>query len=327
VRIKPYHRKRLIYYLNEFYKRYPNEKFTIFHYVKYFKARLKNNKDAWVSVSGQTGEGKSYKVLMSMILFGRPMNLIDNVTYLPSGNEIIDKFNKLNFNCLLVDEAAKDLRSVDWYKRSNKDVSTKAMTDRFKNNWIFLNIPNFDELAKSLKRTNIIFRAIVVYRTDTYARVIVQRRSRNWRDEDAWGDKKANLMYKNVQKRHREISNDMILSIERKQSTYVMDFIIPNLELILPDVTDEYQRLKLESREHEEIIDDGKPNPYKDKYENLMAMISKILVHNQLGLGRVRVTKTEIAGKLGIGIQTLNRYLAIEPQKFKKTRGIDGEDK
>jgi len=262
-----------------------------------------------------------------MILFGRPMNLIDNVTYLPSGNEIIDKFNKLNFNCLLVDEAAKDLRSVDWYKRSNKDVSTKAMTDRFKNNWIFLNIPNFDELAKSLKRTNIIFRAIVVYRTDTYARVIVQRRSRNWRDEDAWGDKKANLMYKNVQKRHREISNDMILSIERKQSTYVMDFIIPNLELILPDVTDEYQRLKLESREHEEIIDDGKPNPYKDKYENLMAMISKILVHNQLGLGRVRVTKTEIAGKLGIGIQTLNRYLAIEPQKFKKTRGIDGEDK
>jgi len=49
------HRERLIYYLNEFYQHYPSEKHTIFHFVKYFKLRLKNNKDAWCSVSGDTG--------------------------------------------------------------------------------------------------------------------------------------------------------------------------------------------------------------------------------------------------------------------------------
>jgi len=82
-------RAKLTYYLKEFYKKYPHEKFTIFHAVKSFKKRLKENRrDAWVGVAGDTGTGKSLFALTFMVLFGRPMNLNKNVAYVPKGNEI-----------------------------------------------------------------------------------------------------------------------------------------------------------------------------------------------------------------------------------------------
>lgn len=48
-------RKKLIAYLKKFYEYYPSERYTIFHFVKYFKLRLKNNKDAWMGVADETG--------------------------------------------------------------------------------------------------------------------------------------------------------------------------------------------------------------------------------------------------------------------------------
>jgi len=48
-------RNKLEIYLKEFYKYYPREKYTVFHFVRNFKRRLKDNKDAWCGVSGTTG--------------------------------------------------------------------------------------------------------------------------------------------------------------------------------------------------------------------------------------------------------------------------------
>ena len=321
------HRRKLKYYLDKFYRCYPNEKWTVLQFVKFFKERLKNNKDAWMGVSGETGAGKSLMAITCMILFGRPMNLNNNVTYLPSGEEIVDKFNKLSFNCLLIDEAAKDLRSINWQKKSQQSVTTKAQTDRFKNNWLFLNLPNFNEFTKSLRTTSIQFRAIVLYRTNKYARIVIHRKSRNWRDEDPWKDKIANDLYKKIEKNH-ELDNLTMIDIERRLPNTVMDFIIPNLELILPEITTEYERLKILSRTIEE--DEGRTAPlfnmYKAKYENVMAIITKTLVYNELHIGKINVTKTEIAKKLGISTSTLRNYLDMDTRVFEKTRGIISEE-
>ena len=77
MKIKPAHRKKAINFLKEFYSRYPNERWTIFHFVKYFKLRQKNKRDVWMGVSGETGTGKSLFVILSMILHGRPLDLKD----------------------------------------------------------------------------------------------------------------------------------------------------------------------------------------------------------------------------------------------------------
>jgi len=323
LKIKKHHREKLHYYLKNFYKCFPSEKHTIFHFVKYFKARQKNNKDAWLGVSGDTGSGKSLFVLMTMILHGSRMNLTDNVSYIPRGDEITSKFDKLNRQCLLIDEAAREMRSVNWQSKQQQGVNVKAMTDRFKQNWVFLNMPNFNEFTKSMRRTNLIFRAIVAYRTDRFARIIIQRKSRNWRSDDPWDDKRANELYEKFERKNKgALDNETILKIERDLPNTIMDFIVPNLELILPEVTKEYERLKIDSRQtKEEIINESKRNIYKEKYEDLLKMVTKVLNDNSLGIGKVNVPKSKMAEAVGVSISTFRKYLDSPLKSRKKAPG------
>jgi DNA invertase Pin-like site-specific DNA recombinase len=291
------------------------------------KMRIKNKKDAWIGVSGDTGGGKSLFTLMFLALFGRrPCSLDYNVTYIPKGDEIVDKFNKLNKNVLIIDEAAKEMRSVNWQSKKQQRVNVKAMTDRFKSNVVFLNMPQFDEFTKSMRRGSIMFRCILVYRTATHARIILQRKSRNWRSDDPWGDKLANSLYESHEnKRRLTITNETILEIERSIPNTVMDFMIPNLELILPDITAEYERLKIKSRENEKVEDtkqENKPNFYKNKYQLLLNKVSKILIDNRLEIGKVRVSRSTIARELGISSNLLKEYYTaplIEDLNFRKS--------
>lgn len=322
-RINHTHRKRLTYFLKKFYENQTAEKYTIFHFVRYFKQRLKEDKlDAWISVSGDTGVGKSYFVLMTMILFGRPMNLVDNVAYIPRGNQIMKMFDKLNFQSLLIDEAARELRSVNWQSKQQQGVNMKAMTDRFKNNLVFLNMPNFAEFTKSMKRGNIQFRAILPFRDQLTARVFIQRKSRNWRSPDPWGDEKLNKIYEKSEKRFKGLDNDQILHIERSSHAHVMDFSIPDLSIILPDVINEYERLKKLSREEDpqEISQESK-DKYRKKYEDLMAEVSHLLLDNPLQMGTVQVTRARVAKALGISVATLDNYR----KRRKERRGRDTE--
>jgi len=329
-------RQKLTFYLKQFYKMYPQEKFTIFHAVKSFKRRLKDNRDAWIGVAGDTGTGKSLFALMFMVLFGRPMNLEKNVAYVPKGQEIMDKFDKLTFNCLLIDEAAREMRAVNWQNKAQQGVNTKAMTDRFKNNLVFLNMPNFNEFTKSMRKGNLQFRIIIPYRTDKYARVIIQRKSRNWRSEDPWGDELANKKYEKAEKKLKEINNDTILQIERSLPQTVMDFIIPNLEKVLPEFTAEYERLKSLSREEAKILDeagnqDKQKIKMKKELEELKSKVTKLLYYNQLNLGNMKVSQGDFAEALGMSTATFNKYLKKEikvedKEKSKNVRKIDTDE-
>ena len=305
------HREKLSYYLKEFYKRHPREKYTVFHYVKFMKARLKKNKDAWVGLSGDTGVGKSYFALMTMILFGRPMDLDKNVSYLPTGDEITKKLGKLNFQAFLVDEAAREMRAVNWHSKAQQGVNVKAMTDRFLNNLVYLNMPSFSEFTKSMRVRNFQFRIVCLYRTETHVRVIVQRKSRNWRSEDPWGDDEAAKKYKAAEKKYGELTNEIILQIEKSLAQTVMDFIVPNLALILPDIVEEYERIKFESRQEKGIDQEGVKNSWKDKYEEMMGKVSMLIMHNPLGVGHEKMTQAKVAAALGVSVSTFRKYLEV----------------
>lgn len=304
------HRFKLEAYLKGFYSYYPQEKFTVFHFIRSFKLRLKNNKDAWIAVSGETGSGKSLFVLMNMILLGRPMNLLENVAYIPRGDEIMKMFDKLNYQALLIDEAAREMRSVNWQSKQQQGVNTKAMTDRFKNNMVFLNMPNFSEFTKSMRRSNISFRCVILYRTDNYARVVVQKKSGNWRSDDPWYDTYASDIYDKHVKKNRELNSENILRIERALPNTIMDFIVPNLEIILPQITEKYDELKSRSRKQDDkIVDEAKIDKSKVQYEKMMYKVTKLLYNNDLGLGNVRVSKRDIYQSLGISSDKFNKFL------------------
>jgi len=85
----------------------------------------------------------------------------------------------------------------------------------------------------------------------------------------------------------------------------------------LPEITNEYERLKAASRvtssKHETK---SGSTYYKDKYTTLMSKVAKIIFNNELGIGKVRLTKVDTATALGCTVETLNRYISMkEPEK------------
>ena len=313
------HRIILIRRLKEFYANHPNEQFTVFQFVKQFKERHKKNKQTYVGVAGEAGSGKSLFCLTSMILYARPMDLNYNIVYIPDGDEISKKLQEMEFNVLLVDEAARALRALDFAKSEQKKVTMLAQTERFRRNWIFLCLPNFQEFTKSLRTGSIIFRIIVLYRTTTYARIVLHRRSKNWRESaDPWYDKESKKLYEKALRRG-EITNERMLGIERKSPSYIMDFIIPNLSKILPEVVNCYEKIKEDSRKKMEEQD--KPvskveNKYKTKYELTLAKVTKLMAYNTLHFGDMKVTNKDIAEALGLSYQVFNKYKNMPIEKF-----------
>lgn len=308
------HQKRLTFFLNKFYSCYPNEKYTILHYVKWMKERVtKGKKDIWEGVSGDTGGGKSYFMLMALVLYGKKRtSLTRNVTYIPKGDEIEKAFSRLNKEKLIVDEAAREMRAVNWQSKSQQSVNTKAMTDRFKGNWVSMAMPSFSEFTKSMKRSNMQFRTIVLFRTDKFARVIVQRKLSNWRADDPWYDKEADKKYDSAMRKFRgDLTDDQVLSIERSLPNTIMDFIVPDLSLILPDVCDEYERLKLASRDEGKVQEkkvQEEKNKHKGLYDDLLNRLSKVLINDELEFKKrsKAPSREELADFLGVSTYALN---------------------
>lgn len=315
-KIKVTDRKIIKKELKRFYNKYPGEAYTINWFVKKFKKRLKKyNKDAWIAVIGETSSGKSLFSLMVLILFGRPATLKKNITYIPLGSEITDKFDQLNYNVLQVDEAAREMRTVNWQSKSQQKVNLKSMTDRFRNNMVLMLMPNFNEFTKSMRQGMMLFRCIMMERTPEYVRVLVQRKSRDFRNRDPWGDEYASKIYEKISRSRKDITDEQRLNIERSLNNYVCDFIVPNLESILPHVCKRYEDLKVDSRR--QVIEDERfskfnlrMEKYKYLYENLLARVTKIIRYNRLNLGiKDKVSIKEMSKELGITDGKFKDYL------------------
>jgi predicted DNA binding protein len=312
-------REKLSKYLKKFYSMYPSEKFTVFTFVRRMKDRIKGKiievngerkrvgtKQSIMPVIASTGVGKSYFGIMCSILYGRPFSLDGNISYMPKAKEVSLKMKKLDFSTFIVDEGAVSLRSFNWQNKEQQEVTMLAQTERFRANWYFINLPNYQELTKSIRDGTSEYRIFMPYRTDTHARVILQKKSKNFRNKDAWSDDFANKMYEKLERSRKEITNDDILKIERRLPNYVMDFMIPNLELILPDVCNEYNRLKQESREEEEE-ENNKPDQWKDIFPRKAI---KCIYHDTLGLKEgVRITQEKLAKELGVSASTIRKFL------------------
>jgi len=325
--VTPRERDYLAKYLKKFYTYQFNERYTIFDFVRFFKKRHKGKMvyfgtgdekvkrrvgslQSMMLVSGSPGTGKSNFVLMTQILYGRPFNLRKNVVYLPKAMEISNKMRNLEFSTLNVDEAIKAMRNTNHYDKDQQETTMLAQTERFKANWIFFLIPNFREMTKSMREGSSEFRVVLLYRTETYARVIVQQKSPNFRSDDPWGDKEANFKYEKIIKRKKTITNTDKLKIERSLSNTVMDFMIPNLELILPNVTARYLELKAESR-IDELNSKQAERDKIDKWRDIIApKLVRIIYDDTLGLREgARITKKALKTELSISNELLNKLL------------------
>ena len=89
-----------------------------------------------------------------------------------------------------------------------------------------------------------------------------------------------------------------------------MDFKIPNLELILPEVTNRYLELKEQSRideQNERQADEERVDKWRDI---ILPKAIRIIVDDTMGIREgVRLTKKSLTTELGISNEVLNQLL------------------
>ena len=119
-------------------------------------ARQHNNKDAWILVTGDLGDGKStlsIELLRKLTrLNGYKWSLKKNVLFNPDYNEINDKIHTVEKgSTLVVDEAAKILHARNWNQSDQIQFSIMSDRVRFRGLSIIFNI-------RMMKEVDLLFR-------------------------------------------------------------------------------------------------------------------------------------------------------------------------
>jgi len=297
-------RKKIKVYLQHYNKFLDQTSMNIFHYSRYMKQRIKQGYDAWVGVSGETGTGKSQFVLMNCALMGRRFNLKDNVAYIPQGNEISDKFDKLNGGELLIDEAGKSMRGVNWHNKDAQGVNVKAMTDRFIGNTVYMNIPDYSEFMGSTKKA-FHFRIHLLYRDETGAMVVVHRKIGYGITKEQWAETTSEKNFKDFTYKRRGSmipNNYEKLALHLRLPTYVMHFKVPALQWIVPEYVKAYEHFKKESRK-ENPEDEGKE--MGSRQQGYIKVIG-LALQSEIKAG---VPTKEMAKKYGVNIRTMQLWI------------------
>lgn len=120
-------------------------------------ARQHNNKDAWILVTGDLGDGKStlsIEILRKLTkLNGFKWSLKKNVLFNPDYNEINDKIHTIEkASTITIDEAAKILHARNWNQSDQIQFAIMSDRVRFRNLCVIFNI-------RMMKEVDLLFRS------------------------------------------------------------------------------------------------------------------------------------------------------------------------
>ena len=132
-----------------FWKKYKN--LLLFSY--FIKRRLRKNWDIVLAISGEEGVGKSSLALWLGYLVDKRFDLLKNVAYLPTPQEIRDKFYHLDrFQILIIDEAIRSLHKYGWMEKLQRMLLEMYATERKQNKCSIMCIPRFKDLSEFFLR-------------------------------------------------------------------------------------------------------------------------------------------------------------------------------
>lgn len=116
--------------------------------------RREKNMDSTIIFVGERRSGKSYasiklceKLHQSV---GLKFDVKTNLFFEPLG--FLKRFQELNGEAIILDEASISLDPRMWYEASNRIINSVIMREGFKRNWIIFTLPNLSDLDKRAVR-------------------------------------------------------------------------------------------------------------------------------------------------------------------------------
>src|SRR6056297_4047322 len=124
-----------------------------FSIAKFAKGLTKNKKDGVLSISGQTGEGKSVLAVEIAKRFDGRFNFDRNLIY--SRKELKEKIETFRPSAFIVDEAINVVYKREWNKSGQKDLIKLLNICRSKGHLIIFVQPAFTDMDKDIRKERV----------------------------------------------------------------------------------------------------------------------------------------------------------------------------
>jgi len=280
----------LVKEVEAFYKARGNPKIDVFWLANMMLRRLRNDKDFYANIEGETGTGKSNLILLISLLMCRyagtwrdkssgkivqvyprttPLNSNDweqltvnfdfdkNMSFLDKTEELKNKYNNLDrYMPFIIDEGSKNLHKYGWQNKLQQMLVQMSQTERYQNKAFFVCFPNFKELTTTFRNDRIKMRLYIYQRSMSrkFASCIISIKDVNRWNSDPWHMEENAKNFEYVLRRVPAASRgpQQILNAEKKLKGYAGNFEFPSIKDIAPRIWKIYMKFKIENATKEQ---------------------------------------------------------------------------
>ncbi len=348
----------LVEEVKEFYKERGNPNVNAFWLANMMLRRLRNDKDFYCNIEGETGSGKSNLILLIALLMCRysgtwrnklngkivktyprttPLDPKEweqltvnfdfnaNMSFLDKTEELKKKYNDLDrYMPFIIDEGSKNLHKYGWQNKLQQMLVRMSQTERYQNKAFFICFPNFKELTTTFRNDRIKMRLYIYNRNmgKKFASCIISMKDVNRWISDPWHMEENARSFESLLKRIPIASRSAyhILKAEKKLKGYAGNFEFPSLKHIAPRIWKIYMKFKIENATKEQDNgEDEKDSRKIMKWKYAVKQLMYWVIQQHPEFKMGDFTKLT-----GIGDSTLRKLkrenLLIEDEKLKQAR-------
>jgi len=284
----------LIEKIKEFYEERGNPRINLFWLANMMVKRLKNDKDFYANIEGETGSGKSNLILLISLLMCRfagtwrnrktgkivqvlprtkpledahweqlsvDFNFNKNMSFLDKTEELKNKYNALSrYMPFIIDEGSKNLHKYGWQNKLQQMLVQMSQTERYQNKAFFVCFPNFKELTTTFRNDRIKMRMYIYQRSmkEKYASCILSVKDVNRWNSDPWHMEENAKQFEHILRKIPAAARSAkhILNAEKKLKGYAGNFEFPSLKEIAPRIWKTYMTFKITNATKEQEPDE-----------------------------------------------------------------------
>jgi len=256
--------------------------------ISAIKKRIDRDWDIVIAIDGEEGVGKSTLAMIMGILLDKKFNLHNNIAYLPTHQEIEQKFTDLGSKqTFVVDEAIKAMYKMRFMDKLQTRINEMYATERWQNKVTILCIPRFTDLNEYFRNHRVKFWVHII---DRGLAIVFHKDDVNIFGRDPWHLKENEkyVMSKIKRKRFVEIENKEKINIYSNSQNFFFGFEYPDLP---EKISQEYKTLKADYRNVK----------VKREEREVVKIIKKLKEEN--------MTQRKIASIIGISEQRVGQLL------------------
>jgi len=348
----------LVKEIEKFYNEKGNPKIDAFWLANIILKRLRNDKDFYCNIEGETGSGKSNLILLLSLLMcryagnwrnkktGKVVNVYPrttpldskeweqltinfdfnkNMSFLDKTEELKNKYNELDkYMPFIIDEGSKNLHKYGWQNKLQQMLIQMSQTERYQNKAFFICFPNFKELTATFRNDRIKMRLYIYNRNmkQKFASCIISMKDVNRWIYDPWHMEDNAKNFETLLKRVPISSRTgyHILKVEKKLKGYAGNFEFPSLKHIAPRIWKIYMKFKIENAtKKQEDTEETKDSRNLMKWKYATKQLIYWVIQQHPEFKMTDFVKlTEIGGSTLSKLKREN--LLIEDEKLKQAR-------